>query len=149
MRHELFRYLVRATRAAALSLTLSPGLQAAEVIVQVRGAASDAGSVGCSLFTSAQGFPMDSRSALQQWVPVFRGAAMCRFDAVSPGTYAVSVGHDLNGNRRVDTNFLGFPTEGWGVSNNVVPALRAPRFDEAAFKVQGEAPVALDIRLVN
>ena len=42
---------------------------------------------------------------------------------------------DLNGNRRADTNFVGMPTEPWGVSNGVRPTMRAPRFDEAAFVV--------------
>lgn len=149
MRPGFLNHAACATLAAALSSALPPALHAAEVVVQVRGAASDAGSVGCSLFSSAQGFPMDSRSARQLWVPVAQGSALCRFEDVAPGTYAISVGHDLNGNRRVDTNFLGIPTEGWGVSNNVVPSLRAPRFEEAAFKVEGDAPVALDIRIVN
>jgi uncharacterized protein (DUF2141 family) len=62
----------------------------------------------------------------------------CRFSDVPEGTYAASIGHDLNGNRRVDTNFVGLPTEPWGVSNNARPALRAPRFDEASFKVSAE-----------
>jgi len=34
---------------------------------------------------------------------------------------------------------LGAAIEPWGVSNNVRPSLRAPRFDEAAFKVPADA----------
>lgn len=49
------------------------------------------------------------------------------------GTYAIALTHDLNGNRRTDTDFLGRPTEDWGVSRGARPLLRAPRFDEAAF----------------
>ena len=60
---------------------------------------------------------------------------MYRFSGLAPGRYAVAVGHDLNGNRRVDTNLLGMPTEQWGVSNNARPALRVPRFEETACTV--------------
>jgi uncharacterized protein (DUF2141 family) len=47
----------------------------------------------------------------------------------------------------VDANFLGIPTEAWGVSNNVRPALRAPRFEEASFKVASGQSVTLEIRV--
>jgi uncharacterized protein (DUF2141 family) len=70
----------------------------------------------------------------------------CRFEALAPGDYAVAVSHDLNGNKKADTNFVGIPTEAWGVSNNVRPGLRAPRFDEARFSVPAEgATIAVRI----
>ena len=72
---------------------------------------------------------------------------MCRFPDVAPGGHAVSVGHDLNGNKRVDVDLLGRPNEPWGVSNNVRPTLRAPRFEEALFKVpEGSADVIVEIK---
>ncbi len=38
---------------------------------------------------------------------------------VKPGTYAVAVFHDLNGNGRLDRNFIGLPSEPYGFSNDV------------------------------
>lgn len=61
------------------------------------------------------------------------------------GRHAVAIGHDLNGNQRVDTNFLGMPKEAWGVSRNPRPALRAPRFDEAAFEVSAGVDQVIDV----
>ncbi|MEC5216738.1 uncharacterized protein (DUF2141 family) [Actimicrobium sp. GrIS 1.19] len=47
-----------------------------------------------------------------------------------------------------DTNFIGLPMEQWGVSNEVRPRMRAPRFDEAAFKVASDnKEVVIDIRV--
>ena len=60
---------------------------------------------------------------------------ICIFDNVPPGTYAIAVVHDTNGNGRADTNFLGMPTEGVGVSNNVMPRLSVPSFDANKFSV--------------
>jgi uncharacterized protein (DUF2141 family) len=71
----------------------------------------------------------------------------CNFSDLADGSYAVSVSHDLNGNKKVDTNFLGMPTESWGVSNNARPSLRAPRFDEAVFKVVAGKDMTLDIKV--
>jgi uncharacterized protein (DUF2141 family) len=38
------------------------------------------------------------------------------------------VAHDLNGNHKTGTNWVGLPLEPWGVTNNVRPILRAPKF---------------------
>jgi uncharacterized protein (DUF2141 family) len=68
---------------------------------------------------------------------------------VPAGTRAVSVPHDLIGNRKVDTERFGIPDEARGVSNNVRPALRAPRFDEASFEVAEGQAVALDAKVAQ
>lgn len=141
-----------ASRCAAAALTLSAGWPAAwastDLLVRIGGIQAPLGQVGCSLFADASGFPMDNARAQQQWLPAQADGVTCRFAGLAPGRYAVSVGHDLNGNRRVDTNLVGMPTEPWGVSNNARPALRAPRFDEAAFTVPdrgGELTLRIEV----
>jgi uncharacterized protein (DUF2141 family) len=124
--------------------------RAADVVVRVSGLTEPLGQVGCSLFAGATGFPMDPGAARNQWLPAEARGVTCRFNDVPEGTYAVSIGHDLNGNKRVDTNFLGLPTEQWGVSNNARPTLRAPRFDEASFKVAADAKdLLIDIKVAK
>jgi uncharacterized protein (DUF2141 family) len=133
--------------AAALVVLLSGPSNAAELVVRINGLSEPLGQVGCSLFAGANGFPMDNTGARVMWLPAEAKTVTCRFADVPEGSYAVSIGHDLNGNKRVDTNFIGLPTEQWGVSNNARPNLRAPRFDEAVFKVSADAKeVVLDIK---
>lgn len=131
------RRLVGRCCAAALMLFAAwpVAWASTDLVVRISGIKAPLGQVGCSLFAEASGFPMDNALAQQQWLPAEGDGVTCRFGGLAPGRYAVSVGHDLNGNRRVDTNLLGMPTEQWGVSNNARPALRAPRFEEAAFTV--------------
>jgi uncharacterized protein (DUF2141 family) len=134
----------------ALLVTTCGASSAAEVVVRVSGLSEPLGQVGCSLFAGAAGFPMENTSARNLWLPADAKGVTCRFNDVPEGTYAVSIGHDLNGNKRVDTNFIGLPTEQWGVSNNARPTLRTPRFDEAAFKVAGDAKdVVIDIKVAK
>ena len=106
--------------------------------------------VGCALFAGPAGFPMDNAGARQAWQAADAKGVTCRLSDVPQGRYAVSIGHDLNGNKRVDTNFIGLPTKQWGVSHNARPSLRAPRFDEAVFKVAGDAKeVAIEIKVAK
>ncbi len=131
----------------ATLLLVAAQAHAAELRVTVTGARGTEGQVGCALHPSAEGFPMDAARATQLWLPASPAGVECRFTNLAPGRYAVAVSHDLNGNRRTDTNFLGIPTEDWGVSNNVRPTLRAPRFEEAAVQVAEGAPTTIEIRL--
>lgn len=123
---------------------------AADVVVRIGGVTRATGEIGCALFDADKGFPMDNASARALWQPATPDGVICRFADVAAGRYAVSVAYDLNGNRRVDTNVIGLPTEAWGVSNGVRPTLRAPRFDEAAFTVPGgDVETVLDITLAR
>ena len=122
---------------------------AAELVVRVTvtGPKAATGRVGCSLFAAPKGFPLDISGARTQWHPAGSGGVTCRFADLADGTYALAVGQDLNGNSMVDTNVFGAPTEPWGVSNNVRHTLRAPKFEEAAFRVTGGGDVQLDVRV--
>lgn len=118
----------------------------ATLVVEIRGVkAARGGILRCAVFDDAQGYPTDPDRRLMGTSST-PNAATCRFD-VPPGTYAVSVGHDVNDNGVVDTNLLGIPTEGWGTSNNVQPTFRAPRFDESTLTVPaGETRISVVLR---
>ena len=120
--------------AIAMALALPVAAGAAELVVRITGLTELLGQVGCSLFAGPAGFPKDSSGARPLWQAPDAKGVTCRYSDVPEGTYAVSIGHDLNCNKRVDASFVGLPTEQWGVSNNARPNLRAPRFDEAMFK---------------
>lgn len=130
-------------------LLLLPCLGATELIVTVAGVGSDKGEIGCALFREATGFPMDATKAISIWTKAKAGTVECRFADLKPGAYALSVAHDLNGNRKTDTNFAGMPKEDWGVSNNARPRLRAPRFEEARFQIQDGEAVRIEVRIAR
>lgn len=135
------------TALALVAIYATPAF-ATDVTVTVTGIAAPFGQIGCGLHSTAETFPMGHSGVPMQWVQPADGRAECRFSNVAPGTYAIAVAHDVNGNRTTDTTLIGLPTEQWGVSRNVRPALRAPRFAEAAFDV-ADAPVALTIEVAK
>ncbi|KRO33920.1 MAG: hypothetical protein ABS21_00690 [SAR86 cluster bacterium BACL1 MAG-121105-bin34] len=53
------------------------------------------------------------------------------------GSYAIALFIDLNGNKKIDKNFLGIPKEQYGFSNNAMGTLSAPTFEQAQFTVAG------------
>ena len=63
-----------------------------------------------------------------------------------PGRYGIKLFHDVNGDGKMDTNLMGFPTEPVGFSNDAPIRLGPPSFADAAFDV-GPAGAAQTINL--
>jgi len=64
--------------------------------------------------------------------------ARCDFEAIPPGTYALAVIHDENSSGKLETNWLGIPTEGYGFSNDAKAVFGTPSFDAASFPYDGQ-----------
>ncbi len=65
---------------------------------------------------------------------------------VEPGTYALALLHDENGNGEMDSNFLGLPQEGYGFSNDAKVFLGPPSFEAASFKLgPGRGAITLSV----
>ena len=54
-------------------------------------------------------------------------------DSLKYDSYAISIVHDEDGNGEMNTNFLGMPKEGVGVSNNAKGSFGPPKFKDAKF----------------
>ena len=74
------------------------------------------------------------------------GGTVVRLD-VPPGTWAVQAYQDENDNGKIDTNFLGLPTEGIGFSNDAPMRMGPPSFGDAAFQLgAGGGRIRLSLR---
>ena len=59
---------------------------------------------------------------------------MVEFAGVTPGTYAISLIHDENGNGKLDTRVI-IPREGFGFSRNPAITFGPPKFAAASFGI--------------
>jgi uncharacterized protein (DUF2141 family) len=65
--------------------------------------------------------------------------ALCVFHKVPKGVYGISAYHDENSNDKLDTNFVGMPTEDYCASRNARGTFGPPSFEDAKFKYAGGA----------
>lgn len=145
---------MRTTKPSSLFLTMFGALigvclsaQSEELAVKVTGIKKNKGEVVCALFKTAEGFPMELSKPQTIWLAADSEEVTCKFTDITAGNYAVSVAHDENTNKKVDTNFVGMPTEAWGVSNNIRPLMRAPRWQEAQFSLAKDEKKIINIQL--
>ena len=58
----------------------------------------------------------------------------------------MSIHHDENDDARMNRRVIGLPKEGYGVSNSIVEARRAPTFEEARFRLDSVSrTVSIDV----
>jgi uncharacterized protein (DUF2141 family) len=119
---------------------------ASKIIVTIDGVHSDRGQVMVGLFSKAEGFPDGDYADKWIKVPAQTKPITVVFDGLAPGRYAVGAYHDENGNGKLDTNFFGWPIEGYALSNGIRLHIFRPRFADSAFSLDGEeTSVALHI----
>ncbi len=115
--------------------------------IKVSGLKNKSGQLGILIFTSKEGFPSDWQKAYKQiLIPVTGDKAEYTFTGLPYGKYAVSVMHDENKNKKLDTNFIGIPKEGYGVSNNATGSMGPPKFEDAAFNLDRDI-ISTDIKV--
>ncbi|MDB5406830.1 MAG: hypothetical protein JWL84_1742 [Rhodospirillales bacterium] len=112
--------------------------------VRIDGLRSNDGQVMVAIFSRDFQFP-DGDYA-DEWVkkPARTSGVTVTFGGLPPGNYAIGAFHDENGNGKLDTSFIGWPSEGYALSNDVRLSFYRPRFAESAFAVgPGEQRVTL------
>lgn len=111
--------------------------------MQVEGVRNAKGEILVAI-CSAQAFNSE-RCEVASKVPAGQAGSPITFPGVPPGSYAVKAFHDENANGRVDSDWFGSPTEGFGLSNNP-PKNAWKQFEAAAFTV-ADQPARLTVRL--
>jgi uncharacterized protein (DUF2141 family) len=131
---------------AVTALPASSSPQATTVQVTIAGLRNSDGLVQACLTAQPRHFPdcSDDHASHKQSVHAQAGLVL-DFDDVQPGTYAIALLHDENGNGRAD-RVLMVPREGFGFSRDAPVRMGPPGFEQAAFAV-GDTPVRQTIRM--
>jgi uncharacterized protein (DUF2141 family) len=118
----------KATPAPSASVPARPMTR---LTVRADGLRNDRGVVFVAIFDSQRGFD-DKKPVRGNHARPANRSAVVVFDDLPAGRYVVSFIHDENENKKLDTNFLGIPTEGFGFSRNAMGTFGPPGFDDAA-----------------
>lgn len=136
----------------AIATITSPALAQSEpthLAVEISAINDAEGQVCLNLFNSSVGFPSDREKAVEtQCIAILEEVSeatdaeeelplVATFENLIPGSYAVSVFHDANGDNEFNRNFVGMPTEGFGFSRNPSALVGPPEFGEAVVLVAG------------
>jgi uncharacterized protein (DUF2141 family) len=130
--------LVIVTASAALPVAAPAAEPRATLTVKVIDLRNHKGDLIFGVFKTAAGFPSVKAKAVDWQVKAADADSVTFTVDLPPGKYSASVLHDENRNGQIDRNALGIPVEGYGVTNNPKPKLRAATFEEARFTLPAE-----------
>lgn len=124
-------------------------LLAIDLVVEIQNRKSSQSEILCGIYVSQEGFPTDPSKRLLGVTGTKEGTkTFCRFKTLSPKTYSVSVLEDLNGNKKMDSTFVGFPKEPWGVSQNApMHVFGPPTFAEASFILEADKTIQIKLNI--
>lgn len=133
MRKVSIKFFALAFSAIGISFTGPPFPVAGNLKIVVTKERNGNGQIGFCLFNTAEGFPHPEKAAKCVFVKTNSNSTEYTFTGITFGTYAISVFHDENGNKKLDTNWIGLPSEGVGVSNNGRDDWGPPKYKNAKF----------------
>lgn len=141
---------IKATALASLSIlffAFQPVKESSKCVVNITNLPSAGGDLYIGWYNHEDGFREVSRSVYSQILPTNATTTVSiDFENIKNGTYAISVFLDQNKNGILDKNFFGIPTEPYGFSNNVIPAMRASSFQEASFDIQEDKAITIKLK---
>ncbi|MFN6529227.1 DUF2141 domain-containing protein [Nostoc sp. ChiSLP03a] len=114
--------------------------------VVVNGIHHKKGEICFRVYANEKGFPMSSTSEAQSGCAKITGTSVKKeFFGLKPGTYAVAVVDDQNGDRKLNKDFFGIPKEGFGISKNPTVSIQTgtPKFRDASFVVNKNTTVTI------
>ena len=127
--------------------------EAADLKVSVEGLRSSSGQVLICVFSAESSDPSlfpdceKGKPVKAAKASIAGGKAVVTFNGLKDGVYAVAIIHDENGNGALDTNLLGIPAEGVGVSTN--PRLFGkPKFADGKFNVIGNTSISIESKYI-
>ena len=103
----------------------------ARLNVNVQGVRSSEGEVAITVYSDRKSEFLRSGTKLERnRVPAEQGVTRDCLVLPGPGTYAVTVYHDEDGDRDFDRSMIGMPAEGYGFSNDPATVLSLPSFED-------------------
>jgi uncharacterized protein (DUF2141 family) len=121
-----------------LSIFAQPKLFTLEI--EIIGIRSNNGSILLQLFNE------DGEVLKGLAAKISNNKSLITIKGLKAGKYAIRYFHDENDNDKMDTNWLGYPTEGWGFSNNVKSSIfGVPPLSERLFELNGNKKINLEI----
>lgn len=106
--------------------------------VHVGNVKSSNGEIHIGVYKSQEGYPYDKEICTVYRFKAVKGVSTYTIKNIKAGYYAMAIYHDENDNDKCDTNFFGYPLEGYCFSNrkDIIDIL-PPSFETAKVKVSG------------
>jgi len=121
--------------------------QTGKVVLEIENIqASRGGEISAAIFNGSN-FLKAGKELVSVAKEVVTQKMVLVFDNLPVGEYAFVAFQDIDRNKRMKTNFIGYPKEPWGISNNPRILFGPPSFGESKVRILANQTTAVNIRL--
>lgn len=103
------------------------------------------GEILIALYNKEEGYLDEKSSVGKAVVSVKKSVAVYTFKNLKKGKYSVALMQDLDGDRKMDKNFMGIPQEPYGFSKNPKITFSAPSFEDCAVKLDENKSIEIKL----
>ncbi|CAL2077579.1 conserved hypothetical protein [Tenacibaculum dicentrarchi] len=114
------------------------------ITVYFEGMKSDKGNLYVAIYNNKKAFLKEAIKG--RIIKISDKKASLVFENMIAGTYAISAFHDVNDNKKMDTNFIGIPKEPIGISNDAKGFIGPPKYKDAKFDVIQSIKMTIHIK---
>jgi uncharacterized protein (DUF2141 family) len=121
----------------------------ATLTVVVNGLKQHTSQICLRVFSNERGFPRSNESEVKSaCIPNTGTSVKKQFSGLKYGTYAVAIVDDENGDAKLNSNFLGIPEEGFGISRNPIVSIStgSPKFSNASFALRKNTTINIKMK---
>ena len=129
------------SKAAAVPIdTMAKKVSHVPLTLVISNLRSDTATIVVGLYGTKNKFP-DPKDQLKVYYFKPNGKELtATITDLTFGEYALAIYQDVNGNGKIDKNFVGIPTEPYAFSNNYHPKVKAPNFNDCKFSYDATSP---------
>ncbi len=114
--------------------------------IAAEGLKSSDGLIAVGVYNSTNSFLKDGKTCAGIFELAKEGTTKIIIPDLPNGTYAVSIFHDENGNKKLDTNFMGIPKEPVAFSKAKMKTFGPPDFSECSFDVEADLEISIPFK---
>ncbi len=126
-------------------LSLQAQEETFDLTIEISGMDTDKGKVFIALYNSKENFLKSSKDNKGTSAIVKNKKAVAYFKGLKKGEYAISLFHDENDNKKMDTKIFGIPKEPYGFSNNATGFMGPPKYKDAKFSLDSNKTISISV----
>ena len=129
---------------SSFALTVAQEKETVNLTIEVTATKYNKGQVLLALYHNKNEYM--KKSYKSSMVMVENGKALIQFDKLEKGEYAFSLFHDLNNNKKLDSNLFGIPKEPYAFSNNRRGRFGPPSYEKVKFNITHNQHIKVSIK---
>ena len=113
-----------------------------DLTIEIKGIENNKGKIYIAIYDSEETFLKKAKGIIAD---IIDKKSTGIFKGLKKGTYAVSLFHDENGNKKMDTKIFGIPKEPYGFSNDATGFMGPPKFKDAKFNIEANKTITIKV----